>query len=202
MVERSFEITPNRVLRVLNENYGKPVSGNKISEVVWGDKYRISDSYIRALIERCRFLIPERIKRENTALYSLYHSTSYMLTNQLELGSWVSMPFEEDSRMGMLSTLDLDLIHQRKVEPEYRLVSRISPMEYNFLGLLSDFTQKNEGRYVSVGQLAMACYGFEDEDEHHCVCNHVCRLRKKIQCLTSVEIQSESNKGYKLVKKS
>lgn len=125
-----------------------------------------------------------------------------MLTNRLEINTWVDIPHEPDCRMNILSSGDIKLIHQSHVRPEYRLVSRISQTEYDFLGLLCDLTQKNEGDYVSTEQLAMANYGFADQDEHRCIYNNICRLRKKIQCLTSVMIQSEPDKGYKIVKKS
>lgn len=71
-MERLREVTPDKVLAVLGENYGKPVSGDKISEVVWGTNLRVSDHYIRVLMMRCRLFFEDRFVDGKSALYSLY----------------------------------------------------------------------------------------------------------------------------------
>jgi DNA-binding response OmpR family regulator len=200
-MERIRERAPERVLAVLNENYGKPVSGDEISKVVWSDGYRISDHYLHLLMDRCRLLLPEKIKKENAALYCLSHSARYMLSDQLEVGSWFSAPYEPDGSMSILPSQDLDLIHQHEVRSRYLLISRLTPSEYQILRFICDFSGKNEDGFVSTEELAMACFGFQDRDECNCVVNNIFRLRKRIGCL-SVELQYEKKKGYRIIKKT
>lgn len=201
MVERRG-IAPERVLRVLTENYGRPVDATKISEVVWGSTCKVSDHYIYVLMKRCRAYIENEIDPRNSALYGLFSSTSYMLSDSFSVGSWVSLPYEHDRRMNVLSSEDDDMIHQYEVKERYRLVGRLSREERELFGILCDLTEKNDGGYVSRRRIATEYFGIGDFYERQCIRNNISRLRVKIDCLNSVSIQTGRDKGYRVVKKS